>query len=186
MPVTAALFLTLAFQSQVTPEVKAARTLGKSAETFAEKNMKAKKMYMLRNQKTWVAMKTDGDHLKDEMWREDVSMVAFNWIKDGKTHIVSFTGGSPSGDWSTHKIATYRPDGSLARSMYRYAAFMMGGRILEEEAVFNKLGKKVFAQVVLMDMDGKKLKNASEQKQMLGFRPPIKDYLRATQLPFPK
>lgn len=186
MPLTAALVLTLAFQTRITPEVTAARALAKSAENFAEQNMQRKKMFMLRNQKTWVAMKTEADHLKDEMWRDDVGLVAFNWIKDGKTLIVSFTGGSPSGDWSTHKLSTYRPDGSLARSLYRYAAFMLGGRILEEESIFSKQGKKVFSQFVLMDMKGRRLKNASEQKQMLGFRPALKDYLKASQLPFPK
>lgn len=185
MPLTSALLLTLSLQAATPPEVKEARALAKAAEAFADKNQKTKKMYMLKG-KAWSAMKKDSDHLKDDMWREDVGWVAFTWAKGGKLLIVSFTGGSPSGDWSTHKLCTYRPDGSLARSLYRFAAFMTGGRVLEEESIFNKQGKKVFTQLSLADLNDNKVKNASEQKQMLGFRPALKDYLKAGQLPFPK
>lgn len=185
MPVTTALVFTLIAQTKVTPDVTAARSLAKSAEAYADKNQKTKKMYMLKG-KAWSAMKKDSDHLKDDMWREDVGWVAFTWAKTGKVLIVSFTGGSPSGDWSTHKLCTYRPDGSLARSMYRYAAFMMSGRVLEEESIYNKQGKKVFSQFSLADLNDNKVKNASEQKQMLGFRPVLKDYLKSSLLPFPK
>lgn len=186
MPLTPALLLTLSLQSATPPEVKEARALAKTAEAYADKNQKTKKMYLLRNGKTWQVMKKDSDHLKDEMWREDVGWVAFTWAKSGKTMIVSFTGGSPSGDWSSHKLCTYRPDGSLARSMYRFAAFMTGGRVLEEESIYSKQGKKVFSQIALSDLNNNRMKNASEQKQMLGFRPALKDYLKASQLPFPK
>lgn len=186
MPLSSTILFALVFQTAQPPEVKEERALAKAAEAYADKNQKSKKMYMLRNGKTWQAMKKDSDHLKDDMWREDVGWVAFTWAKGGKMLIVSFTGGSPSGDWSTHKLCTYRPDGSLARSMYRYAAFMMSGRVLEEESIYNKQGKKVFSQFQLADLNDNKIKNASEQKQMLGFRPAMKDYVKASQLPFPK
>ncbi len=186
MPLTSTLLLTIAFQQAVTADVTAARNLSKAAQAYAEKNQARKKMYMLKGGKTWVLMKKDSDHLKDEMWREDISMVAFTWAQNGKLQTLSITGGSPSGDWSSHKLSTYRPDGTLVRSVFHYSAFMLGGRVLEEESVFNRQGKKTFSRMELMDLDGKKLKNASEQKQVLGFRPTVKDYLKVSQLPFPK
>lgn len=183
MPVVAALVLTLAFQSTVTPEVTAARKIAKDAEAYATKNNNARRMHMLQGKK-WVVMKKDTDHLKDEMWREDVSVVAFSYQRSGKTFLVFYTGGSPSGDWSADKVCVYRPDGSLAHTNYRFAGFMFGGLALEEETVHNSKGKKIFSQFKLTDLNNKPRKSKEEQSQMLSNRPVIKDYLKASQLPF--
>jgi hypothetical protein len=185
MPVVSALILTLALQGAITPEVKAARKLAETAAAFAGKKTSRKKMFMLRD-KGWVAMRKDTDHLKDEMWREDISTVAFVWVKDGKTLLVSFTGGSPSGDWSSSKALTYRPNGTLAHSQCSFAAFMFSGRILNEETVYDAKGKKIFSRVLLTDLNDKTISSAEERKQMLSSRPEIQDYLKTSQLPFLK
>ncbi len=183
MPVVSALLLTLVLQTKVTPAVKEARTLAKAAETYAGKNKAKARLYMLQSNK-WVAMKTDGDHLKDEMWREDVSLVAFRWDLSGKYSIVSYTAGSPSGDWSGNKVSTYRSDGTLSHSSYRFAAFMFSGLSLDEETVYDAKGKKIFSLFTLTDLNGKPRKSKEEQSQMVSSRPQIKDYMKTSQLPF--
>jgi hypothetical protein len=186
MPIAVALLLALSIQGANTAQVKEARKLAKDAGAFADKNPSRKKMFMLRGEKKWVAMKKDSDHLKDEVWSEDVSLVAFVWARNGKTLLASYTAGSPSGDWTASKTCTYRPSGTLAHTDYRFATFMFGGRVLEQETIFDEKGKKIFASSKCTDFDGKKKVTGEEAKQIVDARVEIKDYLKVGQLPFPR
>ncbi len=79
----------------------------------------------------------------------------------------------------------YRPDGTLAHSKYRFAAFMFGGCVLEQETAYDEKGRKLFDTAKCVDLNGKP-KTADIAQQMRGMRPEIKDYVRAAQLPFAK
>jgi hypothetical protein len=165
--------------------IKDARTLAKSASAYAEKNGKAKQMFMQDpdRETMWSKMATEESHLDgDGMWV--AGDVAFVWVKAGHVSFVSVSMGSQSGDWSAGAEYSYRTDGTLARIEARYAAFSPVEGCVMRERIFDKAGKLVFEGAKCTNLKGDKAVTGTAAKEMKSYAPPVTNYLTAKKLPY--
>jgi len=173
-------------QSKSGGEVQAARALAKQAEDYSKRHLHEKKMFALRGDpETWVKMATEEGHLDTGgMWRDDISLVAFVWVKDGHTFFVTTTAGSPSGDWSAYRASVYRTDGTLAHSFTYFAAFSPVGGVAQFETAYDSHGKLVFSETHFKDLKGANNLSAENAKQLKEHLVEIPVYRRVSELPF--
>jgi hypothetical protein len=183
------LTFTLGLQATLNDSVREAAALFKQAESFVGRS-KAKKMFMLRNGgKTWVPMQKDTDHLNPEgMWSENTSQVAYVYVRDGRTLLVTLTNGSMSGDYLTTTALVYRPDGSLAKCEQTYWAFAPTEGSAVREWVFDSVGRQLLATTKCTNIAEKKLMVGEEAKSFIEgaspFLPEPAQYRTVQGLPF--
>jgi len=173
-------------QSKSGGAVQAAKALTKQAEDYSKRHPHEKKMFALRGDpEAWVKMATEEGHLDSGgMWRDDTSLVAFVWVKDGHTFFVTTTAGSPSGDWSAYRASVYRTDGTLAHSFNYFAAFSPVGGVAQFETAYDSHGKLVFSETNFSDLKGTQKLSAEHAKQLQEHQVEIPVYRRVSELPF--
>lgn len=150
----------------------------------APEKRKPNRMFMKLMSGKWVKMAGVESHLdKDKMWRMDVTEVAYQWNVAGVGTLVSFTGGSPSGDWSNVREYSFRPDGTLAMMKLYFSAFSPVEGAGEWKLAFNSKGARILRTGKLTNAEGKPMTTAqrAEVKDLL---PEEKVYARVSRLPF--
>ena len=173
-------------QSQSGSEVHAAKILAQRAEDYAKRHPHQKKMFALRGDpETWVRMTTEDGHLDSGgVWRDDTSLVAYVWVKDGHTFLVTVTAGSPSGDWSAYRASVYRTDGTLAHSFYYFAAFSPVEGVAQVELVCDRQGDFVYNATQFRELKGKHNLSVEDAKRLQTNLIEIPVFRRVSKLPF--
>ncbi|MBS1715772.1 MAG: hypothetical protein JST30_15705 [Armatimonadetes bacterium] len=165
--------------------VKEARRLATEAERYAARRPMDKRMFKEVGTSRWLEMSKEDGHLTpDGMWDEKVSNVAYVWIREGRTLLVSLTAGSPSGDWTSTGVSVFRRDGTLARHESTYAAFSpVPGRVVRE-TVWSSTGRLLASKTGCTTLEGGKKLHGTDATTLLGTVLETTVWKRVRDLPF--
>jgi len=116
----------------------------------------------------WVKMRSDSDHLdKQDMWRDDVSEVAYAYENKGHVVLVALTRGDESGDWFDNATCAYRPNGSLAKSSETYSAFSPEEGSVQFDSAYSSTGALIAQKTTVTTLKGKKITDKTKEKGLI-------------------
>ncbi len=118
-----------------------------------------------------------------EKFRENVNetyFISYNWEKNSKIVVTTFTIFSPSGDWSKFVDSCYREDGSLARAKIVFSTFY-GDFRMKNSIYFNQSGKVLSDEKEYVNFDNEPM---AVDKSSISDNPALldKDYFKKVSL----
>jgi hypothetical protein len=115
--------------------------------------------------------------------KSETYTVAYNWLKNGKVVLSTFTLSSPSGDWAEYINSYYREDGTLAKAKIDYRTFM-GDIIVLQDLYFNSAGKQIKKNLRYQDLKTHKPKKVAEGSFDSSILNEVDYYMTTKKLPF--